>query len=118
MLELSRSNGYYPPGLKPGDFIQTTSHCGDVFFEVLSCIQPSQPGDYWHITYVTYDKYGSQPGREFVNSAGSIRAVIPAEMAIPVMVRKRLRFKSKEGQFDPFYGYAPVGTPLRKKEVW
>ena len=68
------------------------------------------------MTYVHYDKYGSKPRETWVNSASTIRNVITAEMAEPCMVRKGLRFHSTQGQYDPFYGYAPVGTALRKRE--
>ncbi len=105
----------YPEGLKPGDFIQTISHFGDVFFEVESCLPPLEGSRYWHVTYYTYDKYGRTPRTTWVNSASSIRAVIPAEMAVPVMIHKRLRFKASFGQYDPFYGFALAGTPLRTK---
>lgn len=118
MLDLKYSEGQYPPGLKVGDFIQTSSHFGDVFFEVVKCMPPREDSRFWMVTYVTYDKYGSQPRTSSVNSAGSIRAVISAEMAIPVMLKRRLRFKSMQGQYDPIFGFAPVGTPLRKKETY
>ena len=105
----------YPEGIKPGDFIQTTKHFGDIFFEVKSCYNG---GDYWSITYVTYDKYGANPRTESANGVTAIRRVIPAEMAVPTIVAKRNRFKASFGQYDPFYGFAPVGTPLRTKEKW
>ena len=103
----------YPEGLRVGDFIQTTKHFGDIFFEVKSCYNS---GDYWSITYITYDKYGSTPRTESANGVTAIRRVIPAEMAVPTIMMKRERFKASFGQYDPFYGFAPVGTPLRNKE--
>lgn len=106
----------YPQGLKPGDFIQTVNHCGDVYFEVTGCMAPSQDSQYWQVSYVKYEKYGSKPLAAWVNCATEIRAVIPSEMAIPVMLKKRLRFHAVAGHFDQFYGYAPAGSPLRHKE--
>lgn len=105
----------YPEGIKPGDFIQTDKHFGDIFFEVKSCWNSD---GHWSITYITYDKYGGTPRTEWVNSATRIRRVIPAEMAVPTIVARRNRFKASFGQYDPFYGFAPVGTPLRNKEQW
>ena len=105
----------YPEGIKPGDFIQTINHFGDIFFEVKSCYNDS---DYWSITYVTYDKYGGKPRTESVGSSTTIRRVLPAEMAVPTIMQKRDRFKASFGQYDPFYGFAPVGTPLRNREAW
>ena len=105
----------YPQGLKPGDFIQTVKHFGDIFFEVTHCYC-SEDGRYWSIDYVTYDKYGSEPRRESANSVTQIRRVLPAELAIPVIRFKGERFNALAGQYDPFYGYAPRGTPLRRKE--
>lgn len=110
------NHSIYPDGLKPGDFIQTTSHFGDVYFEVTRCMPPCADSNYWHINYVKYEKYGTRPIEQWVNSASNIRAVIQAEMAVPTMLKKRLRFHSVDGHFDPLYGYAPKGTPLRKKE--
>lgn len=108
----------YPEGLKPGDFIQTTSHFSDIYFEVKSCYGPTDGSPYWYITYFTYRKYGSQPYVEWVNSASSIRSVIRAEMVEAVMRFKGLRWQSARGQYDACYGYAPVGTQLRKYEDW
>ena len=105
----------YPEGIKPGDFIQTTKHFGDIFFEVVSCWNSD---GYWSITYVTYDKYSGTPRTEWVNGVTAIRRVIPAEMAVPTIVAKRNRFKASFGQYDPFYGFAAAGTPLRNKEQW
>lgn len=107
-------NAIYPEGLKPGDFIQPSDCFGDIYFEVVSCYGPSfEGGSGWLVTYITYDKYGSKPRTEWVNSATSNRRVIPAEMAVPVMLQKRLRFKASFGQYDQFDGFAPVGKPLR-----
>lgn len=103
----------YPEGLKPGDFIQTSNHFSDVFFEVTHCYPPEIGGPYWRITYVRYEKYGAEPIEEFVNSATSISAVIKAELAIPVMLIKRLRFYAIFGHYDPIFGFAPKGTALR-----
>ena len=106
----------YPTGLKPGDFIQPSDCFGDIYFEVASCYGPTEGVSHWHITYITYDKYGSKPRTEWVNCATGIRRVIPAEMAVPVMLHLNLRFKASFGQYDQFDGFAPVGTPLRQKE--
>lgn len=103
----------YPDGLKPGDFIQTLSHFADIFFEVKSCL--ALEGGYWMVTYYTYDKYGSLPRTQWVNRVEGLRAVLPAEMAIPVMLHKRLRFKASFGQYDPLFGFAPAGKPLRTR---
>lgn len=105
----------FPEGLKVGDFIQNCNHFGDIFFEVVNVMEPSEDSTYWMVTYVTYNKYGSQPHTEWINSATSIRRVISAEMAVPVMFKKRLRFKATFGQYDPFYGFVPCGVPLREK---
>lgn len=110
-----RQRSPYFPGLKSGDFIQFTDNFGDIFFEVITC-GGGTLGEYWGCTYATYAKYGSLPSSGWKNSASNIRAVIPAEMAIPVMVFKRLRFMALIGQYDPIYGFAPVGKPLRNKE--
>lgn len=96
----------YPAGLKPGDFIQPETCCGDVFFEVASCLGPSQVTSLWHVSYVTYDKHCRVPRTSWVNGAIGIRRVIPAEMAVPVMFKKRLRFKASCGQYDPILGFA------------
>lgn len=108
-----RQRSIFPAGLKPGDFIQTTDHFGDIYFEVLYVAEPTTPRDSWHVTYVKYGKYAPQPATASVNAAGEIRRILPAEMAIPIMVHKRLRFSSTNGQYDPLLGYAPVGKPLR-----
>ena len=110
----SHQRGEYPQGLKPGDFIQTSAHFGDIYFEVLKCFQ-SDDG-FWMVVYVSYDKYGRHPETKWVNSASSIRRVIPAEMAVPVMQHKRLRFHSTQGQYDPFFGFAPAGVALRTRD--
>ena len=60
----------YPEGIRPGDFIQTINHFGDIYFEVKSCYNS---GDYWSITFVTYDKYGANPRTESVGSSTIIR---------------------------------------------
>jgi len=112
------SENTYPHGLKPGDFIQGVNHFGDIFFEVARCFAPSDHHNYWSIHYVTYDKYGSRPSEERMNSATAVRRVVPAEMAIPVMIQKGQRFEASFGQYDPFHGFAPVGTPLRQREDW
>lgn len=106
----------YPLALKPGDFVQSTKHFGDIFFEVAHCTPPSEGSRYWSVTFYTYDKYGKNPRTDWVNGATGIRAVISAEMAVPLMMHKRLRFKASFGQYDPFYGFAPAGTPLRTRE--
>jgi hypothetical protein len=105
----------FPQGLKPGDFIQTSSHFGDIFFEVLYCIAPSEGSNYWQVTFATYDKYSGTLRTDWVNSASTIRAVVSAEMAGPVIMAKHQRYKATWGQYDPFYGFAPVGTPLRNR---
>ena len=115
MSTLGNHHNAYPHGLKPGDFIQTVNHFGDVYFEVTDSIAPSSGSDYWSISYVQYGKYGSRPQRNWVNCSTEIRAVIPAEMAVPVMLQKRLRFNGVNGHFDPFHGYAPKGTALRRE---
>lgn len=98
--------------VKPGDFIQTNDHFGDVYFEVVSTMPPSEGSDYWSVTYVKYDKYGSTPREAWTNSGGSgIRRVIPAEMAVPVMLVKRARFFARKGRFDPFIGFIRAGAP-------
>lgn len=109
--------------IKPGDFIQTNSHFGDVFFEVVKAIYgdplPSSRGeDFCFITWVSYGKYSGVPKADggWTTMASRIRCVIPAEMAIPVMMFKRLRFYAAHGQYDPIYGFAPIGTPLRRRD--
>ncbi len=94
--------------IRTGDFIQMTSHFGDIFCE---CLNPpfTEMGS---LGWVTYDKYGKLPRAEW---GSGVRRVIQAEMAIPVMLFKRLRFQAQMGQYDPFYGFAPAGTPLRIK---
>ncbi len=117
MSLLTRKHAAYPEGLKPGDFIQPSDCFGDVFFEVVSCYGPTpEMPKYWNVTYITYDKYGSKPRTDWINGATGIRKVIPAEMALPVIMQKRMRFYASIGQYDPFYGFAPVGTPLRRKD--
>jgi len=103
---MRRTDAPYPVGLKPGDFIQPETCFGDIFFEVVSCFGPSRGTPHWHVSYVTFDKYGSTPRTSWVNGATGIRRVIPAELAVPVMFKKRLRFKASFGQYDPFYGFA------------
>lgn len=103
----------FPVGLKPGDFIQLTSHFGDIFFEVERVFPPDEPDGYWHVKFWTYRKYGAHPYTEWCNSASTIRRVVPAEMAEPSLITKHQRFKAHHGQYDPLYGYAPAGTPLR-----
>lgn len=71
---------------------------------------------HWHVGYITYEKYGAKPHKTWVNSVTEIRKVLPAEMAVPTMRHKRWRFCATFGQFDPFYGFAPAGTPLRTKD--
>lgn len=117
---LNRQGMVFPEGLKAGDFVQLNSHFSDIFFEVTivlaPCLDDARP--YWSIDYVTYDKYGSQPRRVWTNSGGpGVRAVVKAEMAVPVLVRKHMRFHSEQGQFDPVYGFAPRGTPIRVREA-
>lgn len=107
----------YPDGLKPGDFIQPRNCFGDIYFEVVSCFGPSKELPSWDITYITYDKYGSQPRTAWINCMTGIRRVIPAEMAVPVMLHNRSRFHASFGQYDQFYGFAPVGQPLRPPEA-
>lgn len=103
---MRRSDAPYPAGLKPGDFIQPETCFGDVFFEVASCYGPSQATSLWHVSYVTYDKHCRVPRTSWVNGAIGIRRVIPSEMAVPVMFKKRLRFKASFGQYDPILGFA------------
>lgn len=105
----------YPATLRPGDFINLNKHFGDIFFEVLTCRPPRDDDGYWHVTYATYDKYSGTMREERCNSASSIRAIIPAEMAEPTMVKLGLRWKSSRGQYDPLYGYTPRGVPLRSR---
>ncbi len=100
-----RVSGVYPEGLKAGDFIQTTDHCGDIFFEVQSCFAPTATSSSWMIVYVTYDKYSNKPRTSWANSATQIRKVIPAEMAIPTIMKKNCRFKAAIGKYDPFNGF-------------
>lgn len=107
-------NGY-PEGLKPGDFIQTCDHFGDVFFEVVSCFADTTPRPYWSISSISYDKYGSTPKVKHINSTTKIRQILPVEMAIPIMMFHRQRFFSKDGQYDPFCGFVPVGKAMREK---
>ena len=38
-----RQRSIFPAGLKPGDFIQTTDHFGDIYFEVLYVAEPTTP---------------------------------------------------------------------------
>lgn len=97
--------------IKVGDFVQLRAHFGDIFCEVSSVYEGGKSG-----SYITYDKYASRPHTEQWNRIDSIRRVVPAEMAMVVIPFKRERFQSSIGQFDPFYGFAPVGTPLRVKE--
>lgn len=113
-----RDGAEYPAGLKPGDFIQTTNHFGDVYFEVKGCWPPRDGSDFWMVTYITYDKYGGEPREQRINSATQIRKVYSAEMAVPVILHRRERFHASFGQYDPIYGFAPVGTPLRRKGSW
>lgn len=101
-----------PPGLKPGDFIQGSMHFGDIFFEVEKCFES---GGYWSITYIHYDKYGATPKTDWINSASTLRRVIPAEMAVPLMIHKNQRFMASFGQYDPFDGFAPAGIALRDR---
>ncbi len=107
----------FPAGLKPGDFIQSTKHFGDVFFEVVSCIAPGEGSEYWSVNYVEYGKYDAKPSTNWINCASSIRRVIPSEMAVPVMLAKRHRFHARAGQYDPFYGFAPHGRPMRLRDA-
>lgn len=110
----------FPKGLKVGDFIQLTSHFSDIYFEVTGIIAPVDGDEksFWSVDYITYDKYGSLPRKQWSNSGGSaVRSVIKAEMAIPVMLQKRLRFQCEMGQYDPFYGFAPRGKALRVREA-
>ncbi len=107
----------FPPGLKAGDFIQGTSHFGDVFFEVISCIAPGEGSTYWSVNYMKYGKYDAMPTANWINCASSIRRVIPAEMAIPVMLTKRHRFHARAGQYDPIFGFAPHGQPMRLRDA-
>lgn len=97
--------------IKVGDFVQLRTHFGDIYCEVSSVYEGGKSG-----SYLTYDKYGSRPHTEQWNRIDSIRRVVPAEMAMVVIAFKRERFQAKSGQFDPFYGFAPVGTPMRVKE--
>lgn len=103
---MRRAEAPYPAGLKPGDFIQPETCFGDVFFEVASCYGPSQGTPQWHVSFVTYDKHSGVPSTSWVNGAIGIRRVIPAEMAVPIMVKRRQRFKASFGQYDPIYGFA------------
>jgi hypothetical protein len=93
--------------IKKGDFICGEQHFGDVFFEVVHAHDT-------HVVFVRYSKYSSEPETEFI-SISKIKEVIPAEMGMFVIVRKRQRFHASFGQYDPFYGFAPVGIALRKK---
>lgn len=105
----------FPDGIKAGDFIQSINHFGDVFFEVVSAWNDIDTGRHWHVSFVRYGKYDAVPSKDFVNAATPIRQVLSAEMAVPVMQFKRQRFHAKSGHYDHFYGFAPVGTPLRRK---
>lgn len=116
MITIVRTHGEYPTGLKPGDFIQTDSHFGDIFFEVMRCTPPLEGDRYWSVTFATYDKYSGVLREQWVNGASTIRRILPAEMAVPILRAKHQRFQASFGQYDPFYGFAPVGTPLRHKD--
>jgi hypothetical protein len=93
--------------IKKGDFIRCQEHFGDVFFEVIDVYNT-------HVVFARYSKYGSEPETKFT-SISRIKEVVPAEMGMFVIVWKRQRFHASFGQYDPFYGFAPVGTALRKK---
>lgn len=97
--------------IKVGDFIQLSTHFGDIYCEVSSVYEGGKSG-----SYLSYDKYGSKPHTESWNGFDSIRRVVPAEMAMVTIVFKHERFQASCGQFDPFYGFAPVGTPMRVKD--
>lgn len=105
----------FPEGLKPGDFIQLTKHFGDIFFEVSRVMTPIRGSNCWHVNYWTYRKYGRLPYEDWCNSASTIRRVVSAELAIPVFMAKRQRFHAAQGQYDPLYGFAAAGTPLRTR---
>ena len=97
--------------IKEGDFIQLKTHFGDIYCEVSSVYEGGKSG-----SYITYSKYGSKPDTERWSRIDDIRRVVPSEMAMVVIAFKRERFQARSGQFDPFYGFAPVGTPMRVKE--
>lgn len=113
--ELER--GEFPADLKTGDFIQLSTHFGDIFFEVIKVLPPLERSDYWHVVFVSYGKYAGLPKEDWCNSASRVRSVVAAEMAEPVMRFKHQRFHAVHGQFDPLYGYAPRGTPLRTRST-
>ncbi len=107
----------FPEGIKVGDFVQSINHFGDVFFEVVSAWKDKDTDHYWHVWFVRYGKYDAVPSRDLLNAATAVRQVVSAEMAVPVMQFKGQRFHAKSGHYDPFYGFAPVGTPLRRKSL-
>jgi hypothetical protein len=100
--------------IRIGDFIQKHTHFGDIYFEVISSHFDEGGKSEFFVAYVSFDKYASRPRSEW--TVGRIRSVISAEMAEPVMQWKRLRYHAVHGQYDPIYGYAPLGTPLRQRE--
>lgn len=99
---------FCPKDIKVGDFMQTTSHFGDVFFEVVGVDYPDDGSGYWNIDYIKYGKTGTVPIKDWVNSAGSIRRFYTAEMAVPTMIFKNQRFYSLLGKYDPFVGFVNV----------
>ena len=109
----------FPEGLEVGDFIQLNSHFGDIFFETTAVHKPVDYGSgrrYWSIYFVSYDKYAAKPRQEWANSGSSgVRKVVKAAGAREFFRERFLRFQAVDGQYDPCYGFAPVGTPLRTR---
>lgn len=103
--------------IKPGDFINTTSHFRDVMFEVESVMEPSGGSRFWAVTVYTYEKYGARPRTLWINRGQDLRSHLAGEMAIPVLIQKGMRFQAKMGQYDPVYGFAPAGVALRRREA-
>ncbi len=95
------------PQLRPGDFIQLDTHFGDFYSEVTSAF-----GDR-HATYVLHDKFAGKHHMHSFNPSTSIRRMVLAEMAVPVIMFKHDRFSATFGQYNPFYGFAHEGMPLR-----
>ena len=87
----------YP--IKKGDFIQTDDHFGDVFFEVQEVL-PSCELVFWY-------RYSKADKKITTSTAAAerIRRFVPAEMSVPVMLKKRQRFHTSEGVYDPFDGF-------------
>lgn len=105
----------FPEGIRVGDYIQTANHFGDIFFEVVAVMRPTDDSTFWMIDFVRYEKYGTEPLTRWVNCATAIRQFLPAEMAEPVMIEQGHRFYNQRGQYDPIFGWAPRGIPLRRR---